>query len=67
MNRDELLKKAVDLAMKAVANHAAYPCTREQMTRTVTMLIDGAEYSYWPARMLVGYEALTLIEKSVWG
>ena len=67
MDSEKLVQRAVDLAMKAVANHAAYPCTREQMTRTVTMLIDGAEYSYWPARMLVGYEALTLIERSFWG
>jgi len=67
MDSEKLVQRAVDLAMKAVANHAAYPCTREQMTRTVTMLIDGAEYSYWPARQSVGLEALTLIERSFLG
>ena len=65
MDSEKLVQRAVDLAMRP--NSGAYSCTREQMERKVRMLVSGAEYSYWPARMLVGYEALTLIEKSVWG
>jgi hypothetical protein len=64
MNGSELISKATNLAMKAVASGEAYPGTREKIERTVTHLVHYGEYEYWAARGQIGYAALDLIERS---